>query len=71
MSGPRRPFVCADDFGTASGRAAWFASSEEIHMAHWRKPNPQAAQFKACLARYAILLSAVFGTLILFARHYA
>jgi hypothetical protein len=40
-------------------------------MAHWRKPNPQAAQFNTCLARYAILLSAVFGTLILFARHYA
>jgi hypothetical protein len=41
-------------------------------MAYWRqKRNPTRDQFNAYLARGALLLTVVFGTLVILARHYA
>ena len=40
-------------------------------MAHWRKQNPPASRFNAFLARGALLLTAVIGTLVIVAGHYA
>ena len=45
--------------------------SAEAGMAHWRKRNPTAGRFNACLARGAVLLAVAFGTLIVVVRHYA
>jgi hypothetical protein len=40
-------------------------------MAHWRKRNPSASQFNGYLARVALLMTAVLGTLVIVARHFA
>jgi hypothetical protein len=40
-------------------------------MAHRRKRNPTGSRFNAYLARCALLLAAVLGTLVIVARHLA
>ena len=56
--------------GTAIFRRDYFAGGR-TDMAHWRKRNPTAIRFNSYLARGALLLTVVLGTLVIIARHYA
>ena len=57
--------------GTTRVSNDYFASKGVEFMAHWRKQNPSASKFNGFLTRGALLLTAVLGTLVIVAGHYA